>query len=351
MEDYLDLGHHLAQLYDMQPHEHIPRQIRDRSNPMEEFGDDDFFVRFRFDKDTVRYICDLVIVNLQRRQDHTEHIPPLLQLLMTLRYYASGTFQIVVGDLLGVHQSTVSRVVKRTSEALARHCRDFVRFPENAAGIRAVQRGFYNIAGFPGAFGTIDCTHVPIQSPGGRRAELFRNRKGWFSINVQVVGDAQLKMMNIIARWPGSTHDARIFDNSAIRAAIEHRNIPGYLLADNGYPCRAYMLTPFLNPANNHEERYNFCHSQTRTSIERLFGLWKRRFPCLRNGLRNKLQTSLTIIVACAVLHNIARTRMVQVPDGEGDFPADFDQPRPDVQRDRHGFAARRAVVTQHFTR
>ncbi len=63
MQDYLDLGHHLAQLYHMQAHEHIPRRIRDRSNQMQEFGDDDFFVRFRIDKDTVRYICDLVIVD------------------------------------------------------------------------------------------------------------------------------------------------------------------------------------------------------------------------------------------------------------------------------------------------
>ena len=62
MEDYIDLGHNLAQLYHVQGHEHIQRQIRDSSNPMQEFGDDDFFVTFRFDKETVRYICDLVRV-------------------------------------------------------------------------------------------------------------------------------------------------------------------------------------------------------------------------------------------------------------------------------------------------
>ncbi len=42
MEDYLDLGHHLAQLYHVQAQEHIPRQIRDRLNPIDQFGDDDF---------------------------------------------------------------------------------------------------------------------------------------------------------------------------------------------------------------------------------------------------------------------------------------------------------------------
>lgn len=49
-----------------------------------------------------------------------------------------------------------------------------------------VMRQFYAIAGFPGVTGCINCTHVPIRSLGGDDAEVFRNRKGYFSANVQV---------------------------------------------------------------------------------------------------------------------------------------------------------------------
>ncbi len=35
--------------------------------------------------------------------------------------------------------------------------------------------------------------------------------------------------------------------------------------------------------------------------------MWKRRFACLAIGMRLKLKTVITIIVATAVLHNIAR--------------------------------------------
>lgn len=38
----------------------------------------------------------------------------------------------------------------------------------------------------PGVGGCIDCTHIKIQNPGGLHGEVFRNRKGWFSLNVQV---------------------------------------------------------------------------------------------------------------------------------------------------------------------
>lgn len=45
---------------------------------------------------------------------------------------------------------------------------------------------------------------------------------------------------------------------------------------------------------------------KSRNSVERLFGVWKRRFPCLQIGLATKLSSTANIIMACAVLHNIA---------------------------------------------
>jgi len=44
-------------------------------------------------------------------------------------------------------------------------------------------------------------THIPIENPGGVNAELFRNRKGFFSINTQVVVDASMKIVDIVARY------------------------------------------------------------------------------------------------------------------------------------------------------
>ena len=79
-------------------------------------------------------------------------------------------------------------------------------------------------------------------------AEVYRNRKGWFSLNVQAVCDANRCFTNVVSRWPGSTHDSRIFDNSVLRDELEQGKYDGVLLGDAGYALRKYLLVPLSAP-------------------------------------------------------------------------------------------------------
>lgn len=77
------------------------------------------------------------------------------------------------------------------------------------------------------------------------------------------------------------------------------------------------MLTPTADPQTRPQQLYNEAHIRTRNTIERLIGVWKRRFPILAYGCRLQLDTTLAIIPATAVLHNIA------IQMNEGEPPAD----------------------------
>ena len=128
-----------------------------------------------------------------------------------------------------------------------------------------IRQSFYNIARFPKCIGAIDCSHVKIQSPGGNNAELFRNRKQFFSINVQTISDADLKIRDIVARWPGSSHDSHIFRNSEIRHTFE-QGIFGdnVLVGDSGYAIKPYFITPLRNTNNEPENLFNESLIRTR---------------------------------------------------------------------------------------
>ena len=114
---------------------------------------------------------------------------------------------------------------------------------------------------------------------------------------------------NIVARWPGSTHDSFVFNNSHIGQKLEsqpHSMEDGLLLGDSGYPCKPYLMTPYLNPTTAKQETYNKAHTGTRVAIEQAFGWWKRRFPLLHSEVRMNPEKTCQLIGACAVLHNIA---------------------------------------------
>lgn len=114
-----------------------------------------------------------------------------------------------------------------------------------------------------------------------------------------------MEFLDIVPEWPGCPH-SRIFQNSQIYMRYMRRELTGILVGDSGYPCLPFLLTPVLNATTDEQLRYNNIHGRTRQILERTFGVWKRCFPCLTRGLSTKLISSTTIIVACAVLHNLS---------------------------------------------
>ncbi|GFV85042.1 nuclease HARBI1 [Trichonephila clavipes] len=60
-----------------------------------------------------------------------------------------------------------------------------------------------------------------------------------------------------------------------------------------------------VSPGGEDAERYNKSHVLTRNTIERKYGILKRRFPCLSIGLNCHIDRIPAIVVACCVLHNL----------------------------------------------
>lgn len=282
------------------------RLFRDRKNPFDIYSQEEFRTRYRLSKDCTQILINEVRNVLQPGTLRNNSVSPEIQLFIFLRFLASGQFYNALGDLHGVTAPTVCQILKRVSHAVASLHGNYINMPQ-PNDYNRVKREFYELSGFPGVLGLIDCTHIPLVfNVPPVNAGLYVNRKGFFSINVQVVSDSRYRIMNIVARWQGSVHDSRIWNNSRVCAEFEAGHYDGYLLGDCGYQCSHILLTPLRNVQNAAEGRYNRAHITTRSSIERAFGLWKRRFPILKYGMRIKLENVPPLIVALAVIHNIA---------------------------------------------
>lgn len=122
-----------------------------------------------------------------------------------------------------VSQPMVSRYIAKYSEIITTHLAPrYTRFPQSVIEINTTKQKFMLKYNFPGILGVIDGTHVSISALPKAIERAFVNRKGTHSINVQIVCNSDMVITNINARYPGSTHDSFVYNNSQVYTFLEN---------------------------------------------------------------------------------------------------------------------------------
>ena len=107
---------------------------KDRRGPYSfdsgKYDEEQFHGRYRVTKAGFRELLDIIRPGIAAHNDRGKLIPIDVQLLLTLRFYATGTFQMACGDLCDILQASASRIIKRVSEAIARLKNNHTTFPE-----------------------------------------------------------------------------------------------------------------------------------------------------------------------------------------------------------------------------
>lgn len=215
-----------------------------------------------------------------------------------------------VATKFGVGMATAFRALRRVTYAL--HCISprFIKWPKDQDAVNIMER-FQRSSGFPSVIGAIDGTHIKIRAP-VKDPNSYINRKGFHSINVQVVCDSRGLFTHCYAGQPGSVHDARVFRNSPVAPFLElaEEYFPNnsHLIGDAAYGIHPHMMVPFRN--NGHltirQRNFNYCLSSTRMAIERAIGQLKIRFRILLDCLPLlDIKKIPEFIIACCVLHNV----------------------------------------------
>ena len=154
----------------------------------------------------------------------------------------------------------------------------------------------------------------------------FFNYKHSFSVVLMALVDADYKFLYCDVGCNGRISDGGVFNGCSLDDAIQLHTInlpqpkpaPGderpmsyFMVADDAFPLREYLLKPFPHRSLEVDKRvYNYRLSRARRVVENAFGILTNRFRVFLTPIALPPATVEQIVLAACSLHNMLRTEV-----------------------------------------
>ncbi len=301
----------------------------------------------RVDPELFREMEDRMSDDLEKQDTiMRKSMPGAERLAITLRYLATGESFQSLAYQFRCGQSTIAKLVPEVCEAIIKEYGPHVMPEERDEQFYLdCASDFYDIWNFPNCIGALDGKHIAIKCPAHSGSAYF-NYQRYYSIIMMAIADAKYRFTYVEVGANGACSDAQVFNYSAFKEGMEHgdgnipearplpndnKPIPFYLIGDDAFALRPWLMKPYSKRMMSKEERiFNYRISRARRVVESAFGILTSRFRCLLTTLELDPETATTITMACVMLHNLILTRepeMGNAPnqdmnDGDANAPA-----------------------------
>jgi hypothetical protein len=174
---------------DQQGRDRVRRVLWERQDPFTYYNDVDFHRLFRFNKENLMTIVELIRADLDFASKRSSPLNAVQQVCLTLSFFASGSFQHLSGYLAGVKKTTACMTIRRVSRALVAKADKLVAMPTKAE-MRTSSEKLFEKFKIPNCPLGIDGTHIrlgkapsPLELPEGTVPQDFWCRKQYWSLN------------------------------------------------------------------------------------------------------------------------------------------------------------------------
>ena len=278
----------------------------------------------RMSRTTFNHILVRIHDKLLKKTVTEEPIPPDFRLAITIYKLACGDYIYTIGEMCGLAKSTVCVIVTETCSAIINTLWDDTvkkYFPTSRDDFKESMVKFGEEWQFPYAFAAVDGSHLPIKRPkGGAQAmKQYFNFKGFYSIVLMALVDAEYRFIWPSVGAPGNTHDSTLMQSTElwdrivagnvipnIVQQIKNVDIPPLILGDGAFHLRTWIMKPHGDAVLPEDKRnFNYRHSRARLVTEGAFSRLKSRFRVLFRKCESNKETVKLYGLASVVLHNL----------------------------------------------
>ena len=235
-------------------------------------------------------------------------LEPGLKVAITLRHMASGNTYRNMQYGWRVPHNTISVLVREVVQAIIEDYTDeLLVCPTTERGWRDLVDQWYQRWNFPHTVGAIDGKHVACRAPPNSGSEFY-NYKGFYSVILFAMVDADYKFTYIDVSGNGASSDAQIYNESDVHRGLEQNRIRGFpqpdplpndnqdvhyfIIGDDAFSLRTYLMKPYSSRNLTHEERiFNYRLSRARRVVENAFGILANRFGILLTTMQHHHET------------------------------------------------------------
>lgn len=242
------------------------------------------------DVPTFEFVLERIAHRIQRQDTNMRtSLSPKLRLQVTLSYLRTGMSYDRVAAEFRIHKSTVSNVIIDTCEAIIDELSpDFLSCPDSPEEWVAESLAWEQDTAVPHMLGAIDGTHIRMSKP-ANSGKLYRNYKGYFSIVLLAVVNANYKAIWVDVGATGCSSDSQIFNHSELLQKIndgtinfpqpeclpdEDYPLPYYFVGDDAFSLKTWMMKPHSKPNLEDEERvFNYRISRGRIRVGHFYDI------------------------------------------------------------------------------
>ncbi len=257
--------------------------------------------------------------------NYCKSLSPDLRLAITLRHLAAGdSYRSLMYGFRVAHNSIVPIVPQVCEAIVAEFGPELLSCPQTEEGWLSVAKDFSDKWQLHHCLGALDGKHVAINCPPDR-GSLYYNYKGFHSIILMALVDANYKFLWVEVGAHGSAGDAHIFNNGELKEAIDSqaihfpppeplphddKDMPYFIVGDDAFALRSWLQKPFSNRQLTMKQRvFNYQLSRARRVVENAFWILSNRFRCMQRTLQQRPKVVGSMVLACICLHNLLRER------------------------------------------